>query len=113
MKKGLFFILLSVFFSVSARADLVSCGEKEIDRVQVQANRDDGHAHANSLMLTSKDNSCNSRIYAFLGSDSPVFGAMVSIALAAKVSDKKVEVIINSTNNNGSASEISMLGIIE
>ncbi len=106
-------LLLIALVSVSASGQMVGCNEKTIDRIQFQASRDDNHSHANHLVIRFSDATCNGRNYVHLSVDHPMFASVSSMALAAKLSGKKVDVIVNSSKLNGSSTEISILGIVE
>jgi hypothetical protein len=59
-------VMFSLFMSSFTQAELLVCGEKEIDRIQIQANREDNHSHANTMLLRFKDTTCNNRKYAYI-----------------------------------------------
>ena len=97
-------VILSLLFLVilpSANAALVDCGTHEIDLISVQGNRDDNYIHANKLILRLKDSgvsvSCNGKLNLFLSNSDPAFNGILSMLMAAKVANRKVEVFANSS----------------
>lgn len=95
--------------SLASHADLISCGSHEIDKLMTQGNRDDNHAHANSLVMTLKDTQCNGKPYLIIKNDHPAYQGTLSVALAAKLANKPVEVLVNSNVVISSATEISII----
>lgn len=109
MKSNLLAFLGLALISTSIFADSLDCGVRELEQVMIQGDRDDGHIHANSLVIKLGDSTCNQRQYLYLKSNHPAYSGMVSIALAAKSSNQKLRVIVNTSQNLGSASQISIL----
>ncbi|EGU50942.1 hypothetical protein VINI7043_11511 [Vibrio nigripulchritudo ATCC 27043] len=102
-------LIMASIFSNVANAAFIDCGLQELQQVMIQADRDDGNAHANSLVIKLKDNSCNGRSYLYLKNNHPAYSGMVSIALAAKANNQSLRVYVNSSRVLGSATQISIL----
>jgi hypothetical protein len=94
-------------------AELLDCGSHLLEKVEVQADRDDGHSHNNLLLLKLSGYECNGKPFVYLDQSHQMFDAMMSIALSAKVSGKRVNVHVNSSTTNGSASQLSILRLAD
>ena len=100
---------LSSFCALGAYTEFKSCGTHQIDSIMVQGNRDDNHIHANSFVMTLRDYQCNDKPYLILKNNQPSYQGMLSIALAAKLAGKEVHVTVNTSEDMGSATEISII----
>lgn len=93
-------------------AEHLSCGVHKIDKIMVQGDRDDNHIHKNSFVVTLKDVQCNGKPYLILKNDKPSYSSMLSLALAAKLADKSVSITVNTSEDYGSATEISVIIVL-
>lgn len=102
-------LVLGSLIAVDSWAEFVSCATNKIDKIMVQGERDDNHVHANSFVMTLKNAQCNNKPYLMLKNDRPSYQSMLAIALAAKMADKDVDVIVNTSKVLDSATEISII----
>jgi len=114
VKNGLLksLVLLSLSLSsASSFADLVDCGKRDIRKVMINGDRDDGLAHANSLVIMISDSTylCNGKTYIYMKNDHPAYSSMLSTALAAKHAKQELYVYVNSSKVLEGATEIAIL----
>ena len=87
---------------------LIDCGVVNIKEIMIQADRDDNHQHANTLFIQTVE-SCNSTNSFFIKNNHPAYNTMVSLALTASATNKKLSIALNGSKNFTGATEISIL----
>lgn len=110
MAKKLFLLLLFGLSSIESQAALVTCGPREILKLHIEGDRDDGHAHKNTMVITL-NSPCNGRSNVYIKNSHPAFNSMVSLALAAYAQGHSVNVWVNSSKVLTSATEIAIMSL--
>lgn len=91
--------ILTVIFllaSLGCQAEVITCSNMDIQSVAAEGTRDDNFVAQSSLLIKLSAN-CAGKNYVFASLDDPAFNAFLSVALAAKSTEKKVEIAINTS----------------
>ncbi|ABD79719.1 hypothetical protein [Saccharophagus degradans] len=99
--KYLFFLLMITIPSI-ANAEWMDCGLVTVDKVYVQASREDGGTHQNSLLIipgNEKSAACENVTFAQLKNTEPAYDGVLSMALVAYTSGTKLRLVVNATGS--------------
>ena len=106
-KKFLFFICLLMCSPLYAANK--DCGVVLLTKVYVQADRIDGSTHGNKMLVGFNSNACAGVTLAYLENDDEAFSGMLSMALAAYATGKKIRVVIDDASDASGAKRIQWL----
>lgn len=116
-KFRLFICTLALSIAGFSYADTVTCKELYIDHVSLQGDRDDGMGFSNHLILSFKDKNgvekeCGDMPYAHLSLTHPAVNQLHSNALAAKMANAEVVILVNTSKKILTLSnQLSVVGI--
>lgn len=79
--------------SFGADAGRIDCGFIAVKNLYVQSDRSDGGDHNNKLLVQLGQNDCPA--YGYVSNDEPAYDGILSMLLAAKMSDKTIRVVVN------------------
>lgn len=98
-------------------SDTVTCNSIYIKVVSIQGDRDDNMGFANHLILSFKDKNgsaknCGGAPYAHLSLNHPAAGQLHANALAAKMANSEVNVLVNTNKKISTISnQLAVVGI--
>lgn len=98
-------LLITSYATFSATTD---CADVSLLSVTVEGNRDDSHEFQNKLILEI-DKPCAGKKYLHADLSHPAFDGFLSIALAAKSMNKRVNVSVNSSNVTSASIQIAYI----
>jgi len=75
-----------------ALAGTIDCGYIDISTLYVQSDRSDGSGHNNKLILKIGG---NCPVFGYVSNDEPAYDSILSMLLAAKMSNSKIRVVVN------------------
>jgi len=111
-------LLLLTLTSLPASAALLNCGDSKVKRIMIQSDREGTHGHENTLLValsdanTGQDIHCSGKNYVYIDNNDPSYSGMVSVLLAAQISDKPVQVFVNTTViTGGNAVQIAFISM--
>jgi len=90
-------------FSFSAAAVRVDCGYSTVKLFYVIGSRFDGNANNNRLLVSLPERCSATAPLDFVRNDDPSYEGILSMLLAAKMSDKQIRFVVNdsiSTHNS-------------
>lgn len=100
--------VLACFVSCTCLAATTDCADVGLIGVIVEGNRDDSHEFQNKLILEI-DKPCVGKKYLHADLSHPAFNGFLSIALAAKSMNKRVNVSVNSSNVTSASIQIAYI----
>jgi hypothetical protein len=105
-----------VMFHSSSYAATTHCDNFYISDVWVEGARDDNHALANKVVVRIKDSDgsykqCGGKDYLHIENTSPAYSGMLSIALTAQTTGKKVEIAINTSTTTAYSNQLAFIRI--
>ena len=106
-KKFLFFICLLISSPIYAANK--DCGVVLLTKVYVQADRIDGSTHGNKMLVGFNSPSCVGITLAYLENDHDAFAGMLSMALTAYTTGKKIRVYIDDASDSSGAKRLQIL----
>lgn len=114
MKNVILFLMILVP-SIS-HASVVNCNNVYIKSVSVQGIRDDGFQFENELILTlidanGQDVNCSGKQYIYLSNSDANYPAMLSIAMAAKMSGKAVNISVNTSSSTSISNRLAIISL--
>lgn len=107
--------LAALLSSASYAAEFIDCGEATIQRVYVQADRQDNSSHQSSLLIqlgADKSEACNSVEFGQLKNTDLAYDGVLSMALAAFYGGHKLRVVLNSTHS-GTTYPIAWVNVVK
>lgn len=108
MKKS-FLIFLCLFLSIPIYAGNKDCGVVALKRVYVQADRVDGSTHGNKMLVSFSSSSCPNVTLAYLENTDDAYSGMLTMALTAYTTGKKIRVYIDDSKDASGAKRIQWL----
>lgn len=97
-------VLASMIFSSTVYAGRIDCGYVKVQKLYVQSDRTDGGGHNNKLLVQLAVNGCPS--FGYVENDAPAYTGILSMLLAAKMSDQSIRVVVNDGPQISGASKI-------
>jgi hypothetical protein len=116
LKLRLFVCVLALSIAGFTSADTVTCKGLYVNRVSIQGDRDDNMSFSNHLVLSFKDNTnaakgCGGAPYAHLSLNHLVANHLHSQALAAKMANAEVSILVNTSKKISTLSnQLSVIG---
>ncbi|WP_419227331.1 hypothetical protein [Alteromonas sp. OM2203] len=110
MKKENIVLMLALTLPAYSYAGVVSCNDMTVKNVTVEGKRDDGFYFENKLIV-EYNQPCAGKKYTHTNLSNPAFNGFLSIALAAKSTDSKVEIAINSSNTTPQSNQLAYISI--
>ncbi|WP_459780166.1 hypothetical protein [Photobacterium sp. R1] len=108
MKK--FFLVLPLLFSSISMAETIDCEGITLDKVTVEGSRDDKHFFENKLVIKLIQ-SCGGKSYVHADLSHPAFNGFLSVALAAKAAERKVNISVNTSDTTELSNQVAYIGI--
>lgn len=105
-------IVFAFFVSYTCLAATTDCADVGLIGVTVEGNRDDSHEFQNKLILEI-DKPCAGKKYLHADLSHPAFNGFLSIALAAKSMNKRVNVSVNSSNVTYASIQIAYINLMD
>lgn len=89
---------------------VAQCGSvTTIDQVWVEGDRDDGHEHANTVLVKMASGGCQGMDYLFIRESDNGYHSILSTVLTAKASDLPVRFYVNKHVKTATAVQISIV----
>ena len=107
MKKCMLFILLLI--SSPLYAANKDCGVVSLTRVYVQSDRPDGSPHGNKMLVNFQSASCPDITVAYLENNDDAYSGMLTIALTAYTTGKKIRVFVDDAKDAAGAKRLQWL----
>ncbi len=104
------FAVISCLISLPLNAATIDCHNMKLESVIVEGPRDDNHFFENKLIIKF-DQECNGKSYVHADLTHPAFNGFLSIALAAKASEKLVSISVNSSNTTQLSNQIAYIAL--
>ncbi|HEY0924138.1 hypothetical protein [Rheinheimera pacifica] len=111
LKLKILSVMLMIFHATSQSAT-VDCANMVINSVTVEGPRDDQHVFQNKLLILFQSE-CASKRYVHASLDHPAFNGFLSIALAAKASNRKVHIGVNTNEQTGASNQLAHISIVD
>ena len=110
--------VVSALLPLTASAEFITCSDVYVERVSVQGDRDESHYFENKMILRLKGPSgeamlCGNKEYITLSNTHPAYNGMLSIALTAFTTNKKISVSVNSSVGSSLSNQLSAITITE
>ena len=101
-------ILMSLIFllPVYVSAATVDCGYGDVGNLHVQSARSDGSSYNNKLIVELLGDRDGCPIYGYVSNTDPAYSSILSMLLAAKMSQVQIRILINNNELLSSAARI-------
>ncbi|CCN49267.1 conserved hypothetical protein [Vibrio nigripulchritudo MADA3029] len=107
--KKCYLVFLCMFLSMPTYAGNKDCGVVALKTVYVQADRVDGSTHGNKMLVGFSSSSCPNIKLAYLENTDDAYSGMLSIALTAYTSGKKIRVFVDDSKDASGAKRLQWL----
>ncbi|MCS4306778.1 hypothetical protein M2404_001103 [Rheinheimera pacifica] len=107
-----FISIIFLLFHGNLYSATVDCANMVISSVTVEGPRDDQHVFQNKLLILFQSE-CASKRYVHASLDHPAFNGFLSIALAAKASNRKVHIGVNTNEQTGASNQLAHISIAD
>jgi len=104
-----YLLIISLLICSPLYAANKDCGVVSLTKVYVQADRIDGSTHGNKMLVGFNSSLCSGITLAYLENNDEAFSGMLSMALAAYTTGKKIRVFVDDAADASGAKRIQWL----
>jgi len=92
----------------AANADLIDCGYSKVGKLYAIGARTDGNANANRLQVSLSETCVDTtnKVLGFVSNDEASYEGILSLLLAAKMSDKPIRIVLDSSKTTSNSMRI-------